>query len=80
MMCGNCDKTDGLVYTTNPPQVRCRLSGNFHFMNDKCDAIADDEWQEPEINPCRGCDDYDNQGGCQSNGGCGAKMDEVEDE
>ena len=38
------------------------------------------EWQEPEepkINPCRGCDDYDGQGGCKSNGGCGAKIDEV---
>ena len=42
------------------------------------------EWQEPEIpyiNPCRGCDDYDGQGGCKSNGGCGTwiKMDEVTD-
>lgn len=37
------------------------------------------EWQEPDINPCRGCDDYDGQGGCKSNGGCGTwiKMDEV---
>jgi len=34
-------------------------------------------YEEPEINPCRGCDDYDGQGGCKSNGGCGAKMDEV---
>ena len=30
--------------------------------------------EEPEINPCRGCTDYDGQGGCKSNGGCGAKM------
>lgn len=29
------------------------------------------EWEEPEINPCRGCIDYDGRGGCKSNGGCG---------
>lgn len=29
------------------------------------------EWEEPEINPCRGCMDYDGNGGCKSNGGCG---------
>ena len=41
--------------------------------------LNSNEWQEPEINHCRGCDDYDGQGGCKSNGGCGAKMDEVEE-
>ena len=42
-----------------------------------CGAKMDeDEWQEPEINPCSGCGDYDGRGGCKSNGGCGAKMDE----
>ena len=41
-----------------------------------CGAKMDeDEWQEPEINPCRGCVDYDGQGGCKSNGGCGVEMD-----
>lgn len=24
-----------------------------------------------DINPCRGCDDYDAPDGCKSNGGCG---------
>lgn len=43
-----------------------------------CGAKMDEnEWEEPEINPCRGCVDYDGRGGCKSNGGCGAKMDEV---
>lgn len=42
----------------------------------KCGAMMG-EWEEPEINPCRGCTDYDGRGGCKSNGGCGAKM-EVE--
>lgn len=40
-----------------------------------CGAKMDeDEWQEPEINPCRGCDDYDGRGGCKSNGGCGSEV------
>lgn len=30
-----------------------------------------EKWEEPEINPCRGCEDYDGKGGCKSNGGCG---------
>ena len=30
-----------------------------------------EEEEEPEINPCRGCKDYDWRGGCKSNGGCG---------
>lgn len=42
-----------------------------------CGAKMGTDWEEPEINPCRGCTDYDGQGGCKSNGGCGAKMDEV---
>lgn len=46
-----------------------------------CGAKMDEnEWEEPEINPCRGCVDYDGRGGCKSNGGCGANMDEVKDE
>lgn len=34
------------------------------------------DWEEPEINQCRGCDDYDGRGGCKSNGGCGAERSE----
>lgn len=42
-----------------------------------CGAKMEGHFEEPEINPCRGCEDYDGKGGCISNGGCGAKMDEV---
>ena len=28
------------------------------------------EQDEPEINPCRGCEDYEPNWGCKSNGGC----------
>ena len=34
--------------------------------------------EELEINPCRGCEDYDGKGGCLSNGGC-ANVNEVEE-
>ena len=44
-----------------------------------CGAKMDGYFEEPEINPCRGCEDYDGKGGCISNGGCGARMDEVEE-
>ncbi len=43
-----------------------------------CGAKMDDDWEEPEINPCRGCDDYDGRGGCKSHGGCGAERSEDE--
>ncbi len=36
--CGNCDKTDGLVYTSDPPMRKCIITGKFHFYNDVCDA------------------------------------------
>lgn len=32
--------------------------------------------EEPEINPCRGCEDYDGRGGCKSNGGCAENRNE----
>lgn len=40
-----------------------------------CGARMDEDWEEPEINPCRGCEDYDGRGGCISNGGC--RRDEI---
>lgn len=41
MKCGECKKTDGLVYTSIPPQVKCLFTCKFHFYDDKCDIIAD---------------------------------------
>lgn len=60
--CSVCQRSIGLDSTAYCPN---------------CGAKMDNTWEEPEINPCRGCTDYDGQGGCKSNGGCGAKMDEV---
>lgn len=39
MKCGNCDKADGLCYTSNPPKVKCTITGKFHGYDDECDAI-----------------------------------------
>ena len=38
MLCGYCDKTDGCIYTSLPPMVKCILTDKFHFMNDECDV------------------------------------------
>ena len=43
MICGNCDKTDGMIYTSNPPKVKCTVSGNFHFLNDECDNCINEK-------------------------------------
>lgn len=52
------------------------LEGNAYYMNycPNCGAKMDDNWEEPAINPCRGCEDYDGRGGCISKGGCEARM------
>lgn len=42
MKCGNCDKTDGLCYTSLPPKVKCTVTGKFHECGDECDCITDD--------------------------------------
>lgn len=36
--CGGCDKTDGMCYTSNPPQVKCIITGKFHYYDDVCDC------------------------------------------
>lgn len=36
--CGSCDCTDGMAYTSIPPQVRCKITGRFHYMDDVCDC------------------------------------------
>lgn len=42
-----------------------------------CGARMDaDDWEEPKINPCRGCEDYDGRGGCTSHGACVAERSE----
>lgn len=47
MRCGNCDKTDGLCYTSNPPKVKCTITGEFHEYGDECDAFRTAEIVKP---------------------------------
>lgn len=44
MKCSSCPLADNLVYTSNPPQVKCSITGRFHFYDDECDcAISSTE-------------------------------------
>lgn len=36
--CGGCVLTDGIVYTSNPPKVKCVITGKFHHQTDLCDC------------------------------------------
>ncbi len=35
-LCGQCNKTDGICYTSNPPKVKCTVTGEFHLYDDQC--------------------------------------------
>lgn len=65
--------------------AKCSMCGKYHttpylyFFDNfnycpNCGADMRGEYEEPEINPCRGCTDYAGGGRCRSNGGCGADM------
>lgn len=36
--CGGCKYTDGLCYTSNPPKVKCTITGDFHYYDDECNC------------------------------------------
>ena len=38
MICGSCPYTDGLVYTSMPPKVRCIITGDFHEYAENCNC------------------------------------------
>lgn len=40
MKCGNCDKTDGRCYLSDPPKVKCTITDQFHFYDDECNALG----------------------------------------
>ena len=39
--CGGCKFTDGLCYTSNPPQCKCTITGEFHYYDDTCNVPDD---------------------------------------
>ena len=38
MICGICDKNDGMIYTSIPVQYRCTVTGEYHFGNHQCNC------------------------------------------
>lgn len=40
MTCCNCPYTDGLVYTSLPPKVKCSITGEFHEYAFECNCEA----------------------------------------
>lgn len=41
MKCGFCSYANSVCYTSNPPQVKCPLTGKFKFIGSDCDAFAE---------------------------------------
>lgn len=39
MKCGNCNYTDDLCYTSNPPKVKCTITGKLRYYGEECDAF-----------------------------------------
>lgn len=68
--CDDCIYRDGK--TPGQPNILC---WQMH-VDDFCSygtRMDERREEEPEINPCRGCEDYDGKGGCLSHGGCGER-------
>lgn len=42
LTCGNCSLTDGFIYTSYPPKVKCEIDDNYHFLDHRCDFIDED--------------------------------------
>lgn len=57
--CGNCNKTDGLCYTSDPPKVKCTITGEFHRYNDECNC------NKQLINPNYNCIILSNSNGIE---------------
>ena len=34
--CGSCCFTDGLIYTSLPPKIKCILDGELHYQDSQC--------------------------------------------
>lgn len=76
-MCSSCGiRTPNFYYSSN--HVKSELHDAEMMVAKRWNRRVETTQEESEINPCRGCEDYDGKGGCKSNGGCGAKMDEKE--
>ena len=52
--CGNCEHNDGVLYTSNPPKVKCTITNEYHYNNDICTL---------DFVPVVRCKDCKNKGG-----------------
>ncbi len=86
--CGNCHFTDGMIYTSNPPKVKCDFTGEYHDRNDLCSVelkpVVHARWilkDENGSGVCSNCHRQDKidplAGYCRY---CGAKMKGANDE
>lgn len=50
MCCGNCNNTDGMYCYSNPPKVKCIITGEYHYYNDKCNCTKKIENKEDKSN------------------------------
>lgn len=58
MKCGECNLNDGLCYTSNPPQVKCTITGEFHTHDHECDALVTVTTMNPQYcTSCLVCDE-----------------------
>lgn len=67
--CQNCQFTDGIVYTSLPPKIRCLITNEFHNNNYECDVefapVKSGKWVWNKNNfeyKCSACEmtfDYD---------------------
>ena len=62
----------GVYYQCSECGSQYHIGYEFNYCPE-CGAKMNKDWDEPEINPCRGCTDYDGHGGCKSNGGCATR-------
>lgn len=44
--CGNCDYTDGLIYTASNPQVKCSITGGFYSPDESCPVFNSQKQKE----------------------------------
>ena len=88
MTCSNCDKTDGMVYTSLPPKIKCKISNHFHEIGDECEfewkPVIHGYWKDLiALARCSYCGmhfDHEEIKLYNYCPWCGTKMDEVEDE
>ena len=49
--CGSCDQTDGMCYTSDPPKVKCTITGEYHSYDDMCNiSNINDSGKENLVN------------------------------